>query len=438
MDVRVRRLTRPLPVGDFTPYGRRARPEVLPAGTYVVPMAQPKKHWVQAMLNEDTYTPVTYAYDITGWSQPLLLNVAGGYSGERLGGMRSAPVPAQDDPGVPPVPADPPSIALYSMSAQYSRGIESGGWLRYQLDRWGLEYREVTAADIKAGALAGADVLLVPDGYATQDPDAPTDPYGLADLGPDGQAAIRAWVEQGGRYVGWLDGAVLASAVGVSSAKFEDAEAAGISSPGSLIRAVVAGRSPLADGVGRWVYPLWDTRYVMRSNGAAAPVRFPAAATRDFFVSGFADGAEGLGGTAAVIDEPVGDGRTVAFGFEPNLRAFTDGTARILRNAILGPEPASFEDAASEPVASAARAAARGLESAHDPVRLVVAPRGEAGARAALDARGLRYRVVRAPGRTSFAIANPGGASGDEIPWARDVEQDLRTRGVPVVMYSVP
>src|SRR3712207_6973997 len=48
----------------------------------------------------------------------------------------------------------------------------------------------------------------------------------------------------------------------------------------------------------------------------------------DFFVSGFADGAEELGGTAAVIDEPVGDGRAVLFSFEPNFRAFTDGTQR--------------------------------------------------------------------------------------------------------------
>ena len=32
-------------------------------------------------------------------------------------------------------------------------GIESAGWLRYLLDRWGLAYREVTAEEIKAGAL---------------------------------------------------------------------------------------------------------------------------------------------------------------------------------------------------------------------------------------------------------------------------------------------
>ena len=222
MDVRVRRLTKPLPVGDYTPYGRPARDEVLPAGTYVVEMDQAKKHWVQAMLNEDTYVPFPYFYDVTAWSQPLLFNVAGGYSGRRLADLRSAPVAAQADPGVPDAPADAPRIALYSMSPQFTRGIESAGWLHYLLDRWGLEYTDVSAEDIKAGALDDADVLVVPDGYATIDPDFPEDPYGLGDLGPEGQAAIRTWVEDGGRYVGWLDGAVLASGVGVSSATFEE------------------------------------------------------------------------------------------------------------------------------------------------------------------------------------------------------------------------
>ena len=223
---------------DYTPYGRRARAKRMPAGTYVVPMAQRQKHWVQAMLNENTYVPFPYFYDVTAWSQPLLFNVKGGYSGKRLNDMRSAPVSALADPGVPNVSRQP-EIAVYSMSPQFTRGLESGGWLRFLLDHWGLDYRQVTAEDIKAGALDGADVLLVPDGYATIDPDFPEDPYGLADLGPEGQAAIREWVEDGGRYVGWLDGAVLASGVGISSATFENAEDLGISSPGALIRARV-------------------------------------------------------------------------------------------------------------------------------------------------------------------------------------------------------
>ncbi len=437
MDVEVRRLTRPLAVGDYKPYGRAARSDVLPAGTYVVPMEQRQKHWVQAMLNEDTYVPFPYFYDVTAWSLPLLFGVDGGYSGRTLDDMRTAAVAAQPDPGAAPLPADPPEVALYSMSPQFVRGIESGGWLRYLLDRWGLPYREVNAEDIRAGGLAGADVLLVPDGYATRDPDFPQDPFGLRDLGKAGQKAIRSWVEQGGRYVGWLDGAVLAAGAGVSSATFESAEDEGISSPGALIRAAVAPGSPLAAGVGRSTYAFWDSRYVMHANGAAAPVRFPAASSEEFFVSGFADGAEALGGSAAVVDEPVGEGRTIAFGFEPNFRAFTDGTQRLLWNAVFGDAPAAFEDDAAEPSA-VARAQAEQLEAPHDPVRLVVAARGERAAAAVLDAQGLRHRVVRTPGRAAFTIANPGGATGDEIPWARDVQQALRTSGVPVVMFKVP
>jgi hypothetical protein len=433
MDVRVRRLTKPLTVSDYTAYGRAARSERLPAGTYVVPMAQRQKHWVQAMLNEDTYVPFPYFYDVTAWSQPLLFNVDGGYSGRRLGDMRSAPVSSVSDPGVPSVGRQP-EIAVYSMSPQFSRGIESGGWLRYLLDKWGLDYRSVSAEDIKAGALDGADVLLVPDGYATIDPDFPEDPYGLSDLGPEGAAAIQSWVEDGGRYVGWLDGAVLAAGVGVSSATFESAEDQGISSPGALIRARVASGSPLGSDVGRFAYAFWDSRYVMYANGADTPVRFPAASTRDFFVSGYADGAEALGGTAAVVDEPVGDGRTVAFGFEPNFRAFTDGTQQILRNAILGKAPRGK----AARVARAARTSARDLRTAHAAVRLVVARRGTKAARSLLDARSLGYRTVRAGRRTTFLINVARNAGGDDLPWTRGLADDLQRTRVPVVMYRVP
>jgi hypothetical protein len=429
MDVQVERLTAPVDVPDFTPYGRATRAEQMPAGTYVVRLGQRQKHWVQAMLNEDTYTPFPYFYDVTAWSQPLLFDVAGGYSGESLE-MQTAPVPQLADPGVPAAPVDQPSIALYSMWPQFSRGIESSGWLRWLLDHWGLQYHDVTAQQIAEGGLAGADVLLVPDGYATRDPSFPGDPYGLKDLGKAGQQAIRGWVQGGGRYVGWLDGAVLAAGVGVSSATFDDAAALGISSPGSLVRTAVDGGSPLADGVGDFTYAFWDSRYVMRAHGAPAPLRFPAAGTEDFFVSGYADGAGALGDSAAIVDERVGSGRTVAFGFEPNFRAFTDGTQQILRNAIFGKSPRAK---ATRRARSAAGVQARELQAAHDPVRLVVAARGEQAARSLLAARGLRYRAVRAGSRTTFLLR---GA--EDAPWTRELADDLRRSAVPVVMYRVP
>jgi hypothetical protein len=230
MDVDVRALTAPLEVPNYHPYGRSERVESLPAGTYVVSLGQRQKHWVQAMLNDDTYTPFPYFYDVTAWSLPMLANVAGGYSGDAIA-METEDVPPQAAPTVDV--RDGPKVALYSMSPQFVRGIESSGWLRWLLDQWQVGFTEVTAADIAGGALAGADVLLVPDGYATRDPSVKGDPYALKDLGPAGQAAIRDWVRGGGRYVGWLDGAVLASAIGISSATLDDAEASASPRPGA-------------------------------------------------------------------------------------------------------------------------------------------------------------------------------------------------------------
>ena len=73
--------------------------------------------------------------------------------------------------------------------------------------------------------------------------------------------------------------------------------------------------------------------------GGTAPVTYPAFGSPDFAVSGLPTGADRLGGTAAVVDEPMGDGRTIVFSVDPNFRAWTEGTQQILFNAILGPNP---------------------------------------------------------------------------------------------------
>ena len=253
MDVEVRRLSAPLSVPDFRPYGRSARATTLPAGSYWIPMAQRQKHWIQSMLNESTYTPVGYAYDIVGWSNPLLFNLSGGSSGAQLSPKASV-VGAQPEPAPPALPSRQPTVALYSMSPQFVRGIESGGWLRWLLERWGVEYRDVSAEDIANGELAGTEVLLVPDGYALKDPAVPSDPYGYKDLGPKGRENLAAWVRGGGRYVGWLDGGVLASALGISSAVYRTA-------------ATPAWRRPAACSGSGWTAPARSPPGSARSRG---------------------------------------------------------------------------------------------------------------------------------------------------------------------------
>ena len=53
------------------------------------------------------------------------------------------------------------------------------------------------------------------------------------------------------------------------------------------------------------------------------------------FVSGFATKTKTLAGTALETVEKVGGGSVTVFGYEPNFRAVADGSARLLREAIL-------------------------------------------------------------------------------------------------------
>ena len=74
---------------------------------------------------------------------------------------------------------------------------------------------------------------------------------------------------------------------------------------------------------------------------AASPIFYPTrnSPAGDWFVSGYEVGASELGGTQRSWDEAYGDGRVVAFAGEPNFRGFTDGTQKVLWNAVYGPDP---------------------------------------------------------------------------------------------------
>jgi hypothetical protein len=429
MDVDVYRLQKPLTVPDYKAYGRAPRAARLPAGTYWVPMAQAQKHWVQAMLNEDTYTPFPYFYDVTGWSNPLLFNLRGGSSGAVLDPAATRVRPLRD-PGGPRPPAEPPAVGLFQLDEGTS-AIESSGWLRYLLDNvWRLPYRELDAAAIAAGGLGDTEVLLVPNGSETDAADA---------LGAAGRQALADWVAGGGRYVGWQGGTRLAAALGITTATLAEPTS---DIPGSLLRARVDGDSPLGKDVGPFAWPFYAYDVVMRaSDPAQVAVAFPPAGSPDFFVSGFEAGAEELGGTAAVIDEPVGDGRAVLFSFEPNFRAFTDGTQRLLRNAVLGPAPeaaAPTADAAARAgQVATARAAAGRLSTLERPLRLTVAAAGAAEAERLLRGYGARFETRRAGGQVRFVVANPRGLAADEHPFATDLARRLRDRGLPVRAFSV-
>jgi hypothetical protein len=432
-NVDVYRLTAPLSVPDFKEYGRDAAARVLPAGTYWIPMAQQQKHWIQAILGEDTYVPFPYFYDVSGWNNALLLNLEGGRSGAELSPAATR-APLLPDPAAPALPAELPSVGVYQLSATSQSALQSTGWLRWLLERrWHIPYQLLTSADIAAGELAEVDVLLVPNGPASSAFNA---------LGPAGRQALVDWVNGGGRYVGWRrGGTALAARLGITTAELREPTS---SVAGALLRVQSDGASPLSAGVGPFNFVFYDFDLVMTSDDPAhVPVRFPHAESGDFFMSGYGEGHEELGETAAVVDEPVGSGRVVVFSTDPNFRAWTDGAQRFLWNAILGPDPVTEVAAAAGSAAraeeeAAARSAARQLVQLESPLRITVRAGSAPATRGLLDQLGAQYLTRRAEGKVFFLVRNPRGLPVEEHAFALRLGRALQRSGISVIAFKGP
>jgi hypothetical protein len=428
MDVELFRLTDPLVVPDFRAYGRPVGSTTLPAGTYWIPLAQARKHWVQAMLNEDTYIPHDVTYDVTGWSNPLLMNLPGGFSASDLEPV-GEPVAPLAEPAWPFDPAGAPSVALFEGPG--ATALESRGAVRWLLTEvWGLPFETIAGGDVAAGALSGYDLLVMPDGYPN---------YALQALGAKGKKALVAWVNGGGRLIAWEGSAEVVTRIGASTAVLQMAHT---NMPGSLVRIALDESGPLADGVGPFAWAMFEDDPVMTPGRGQAAAVFPDASSEDFFVSGLDSGAEQLGGTSAVVDEAVGTGRATVFSFDPVFRGWADGTQRILWNAIVGPDPfpgaaARAGSAARAEAERAARAASERLPQVAAPFRLTVAP-ADAGATADVltrfEARWIRVRVPRG---ILFLIANPRELSAEEHPFVANLAGALDARGVRVRSLSL-
>lgn len=310
--VEVDQLIAPVVVPDYRAYGRAPTRTTLPAGTYYVSMAQPQKHWIQAMLNEDTYVPFPYFYDVSGWSNPLLAGIAGGSTGLHLD-MSLVPLRLFPAPNPPKLPKNPPRVGIIDQRPEPDYMYQTTGWLRWRLAQdWHVPYTALSPKQVTAAALSKLDVLLVPNVDA-----GPT----YNQMGPSGRRALKAWIRAGGRFVGWQEATTLAVRLGISSVQLSNPKA---SSPGALMR---------IDGPHPNEYALWDEYYspVIDPNGAGVVAQFPA----HMFVSGYAEQADTLAGTPVETVEQLGSGSTTLFTVEPNFRGYSDSTARLLFDAML-------------------------------------------------------------------------------------------------------
>jgi len=126
-----------------------------------------------------------------------------------------------------------------------------------------------------------------------------------------------------------------------------------------------------------WV--MYASDDIVRSHDAV--VRYPRTDSPDFATAGKAKRMSLLAGASVVSDESFGSGRVVSFSIDPNFRAWTLGTDRMLWNAITGPDPQPTAARMSPRERSAAvqraKRAERRFQDIGDAIRVAV-PTGEA------------------------------------------------------------
>jgi hypothetical protein len=370
----------------------RERRTVLPAGTLVVPAAQPLGRWADVLLGRDADEAGRASGGSDTWSAPRLAGVA-------AAALR-APVPASASIpfGLPRAPrttagatvsfaADSAAAARLAAAALGAgrpvartpdgrfRTAAPPGWAA-EASRSGVAVRVAAGAPtLGATALRAPRVAVMPDltplmqgppallpvrdrpagwlrdalraaGATPQTvlPDALSAgvPAGVTHLvlGPGIAAALRpgardavvAWVRAGGTALAVdAEGVASAWALGLTGV---------VAEPTTSRAAVSVSAVPGTDPVGRTLGP--DATVVVAGQprlraplGAAVPLR--AAEGAALAPSGAVGAADGLAGRPLVVDEAFGAGRVLTLGFSPAFRRQSDGGERVLLGLLLAP-----------------------------------------------------------------------------------------------------
>jgi hypothetical protein len=254
-----------------------------------------------------------------------------------------------------------PNIGIYHYYTAYDT---NQGWIKYVFDRYGIPHEGLYHEDVKEPGelLQRYNVIILPSGYILARP---------VRRGPDGKPVMppmppryrkhinrkRAetllnWVERGGVLITLGSASdFLLEYTDVPLINLLEQQKGKVFVPGSLLRTKVErghyvchsyDRSPLVYALiypnsagGRAMYTLYAPIFKLaRQSECIRPaLRY---AGNNLLVSGYAEGLEEIAGGIIVLEVLIGDGKIVAFSFDPVYRGWTYGTFRMLLNAIYG------------------------------------------------------------------------------------------------------
>ncbi len=243
------------------------------------------------------------------------------------------------------------------------------GWTQFVLDEHRIRYTSLRNDEVKAGGLnAKFDTIILASQSASlilhgnrqgELPAGPTN-TGVGDMVPlqrpeytggiglAGLQQIESFVKNGGALIA-LDTATelpvqyfpLPVRLLLRTSGQGEAPASGYYSPGSLLRITVDPTQPIAFGMPKEAIAMstggqaFQVTLLPEFNKGEREVRTVARyASSNLLASGWVSGEKGVLGKDLLLDVRHGKGRIVLFGFRPQFRAQSQGTFKLLLNAV--------------------------------------------------------------------------------------------------------
>jgi len=332
----------------------------VPAGSYIVFLAQPQRTNVAALFEPQIYpnrlTPQGEAerpYDVAGWTLPLQLGVdafavtqiSDKESERRLIRITDAnqvradlalPIAKGDESPIKNPVKQPVRVGIY----KGSMGNMDEGWTRYIFDTFNVPYSSARDADIRQGNLQSKfDVLLFPSQRSSEiiagNPTGSLPPEYTGGVTEAGVKNLKEFVTNGGTLVCFdaaCDLAIKQFNLPVRNV-LEGVRSSDFYCPGSIIALDVDNKSPLASNLPTKLpaYFINSSAFATTGDGVRVIARY---AKENVLMSGWLLGEDKLRGQIALAEAPVGKGRVVLFAFRPQHRGQSWATLPLLWNVL--------------------------------------------------------------------------------------------------------
>jgi len=276
-----------------------------------------------------------------------------------LNQLNFTPVFIKDKLTLPTAPVNLPRIALIE---SYFHPMDAG-WTRYVLDTYNIPFTLLKPDEVKEAKLSkDFDVIVIPDeqksvlvegSYKSENRQyfMKYPPEYMKGMEDEGYEKLLTFIHNGGNVIAWRDAAELffgVQSISLDKKKqqFEfpvkdvssDLRKQGFSSPGSLLKINLKTGHPITygmpDEIGVFhrsspVFTTWQPYFDVDRRVIGT---FPE---RDILMSGYAENEKILGDRPSIVWLKKGKGQVVLFSFNPQFRASTPVTYKLLFNSLL-------------------------------------------------------------------------------------------------------